>query len=115
MDFRDSLSKLLDSGLLQPDAPDAAAPAEEAVPRGSGRLRKVTVAVERKGRGGKCATIIADFPDVMTDADIEALGARLKRRLGTGGSARGGEILIQGDRRTELRPLLEAEGFRFNS
>lgn len=65
---------------------------------------------ERKGRGGREATIV-ECPDTMTDADVSALASRLKRKLAVGGSARGGEILLQGDRRDQLRPLLKSEGF----
>ena len=73
--------------------------------------RKVTIFYETKGRAGKPATILADFAGV-TDAEIEDLASVLKKKLGTGGSCRGGEILIQGDRRTQLRSLLAAAGFK---
>ena len=68
--------------------------------------------LEKKGRAGKQATIICGFPADMPQEDIAALAARLKSSLGTGGSARGGEILIQGDRRADLGKLLEAAGFK---
>lgn len=71
----------------------------------------LTVFYERKGRGGKEATIIV-CPDSMSAADTEALAAKLKRTLGTGGSCRGGEILLQGDRRKPLRDILEKLGFK---
>lgn len=60
--------------------------------------------MERKGRGGKTATIIEGFPG--SDSELKALATRLKQQLGVGGSARGGEILIQGDCRQRLRELL---------
>lgn len=65
---------------------------------------------ERKGRAGKQATIITGFNG--TDEGLLDLAATLKKRLGTGGSARGGEILIQGDRRKELLQLLTSLGHR---
>lgn len=64
---------------------------------------------ERKGRGGKQATIIAGFQ--CSDEDLAAIAATIKKRLGTGGSARGGEILIQGDRRADLSRLLPSLGY----
>lgn len=79
-------------------------PADDAAPTGG----TVRLFYERKGRGGKEATIIETE---LTDADTAALAATLKRRLGTGGSARAGEILLQGDRRSALRPLLTSLGF----
>ncbi|MDE5552408.1 MAG: translation initiation factor [Muribaculaceae bacterium] len=74
----------------------------------------LTVFYEKKGRAGKPSTILTGF-----DADDESslrmadeLAATLKKRLGCGGSARGGEILLQGDRRQQLRPLLTSLGYK---
>lgn len=71
--------------------------------------RAVHIAFERKGRGGKQATIITDL--VADDAALGDLAARLKRACATGGSARGGEILLQGDVRVAVTQLLRDMGF----
>lgn len=92
-----------------PDGDDAAT-VVDATPKAAAK-RSVTMFYEVKGRSGKPATILADFVGV-SDGEITALASELKRALGTGGSARGGEILIQGDRRNALRPLLQAKGFK---
>lgn len=56
---------------------------------------KLTVTLDRK-RAGKTATIISGFdPD---DERAARLANDLKKLLATGGSTRGGEILLQGDR-----------------
>ena len=60
----------------------------------------VHVVIERKGRAGKVATIIVD------------LASQLKQQLGVGGSARGGEILIQGDHRDRVMQILRDKGFK---
>lgn len=65
---------------------------------------------ERKGRGGKVATIITGFAG--TDDELADIASRLKKSLGTGGSARGGEILIQGDRRAAVASWLRAQGYK---
>jgi translation initiation factor 1 len=65
---------------------------------------------ERKGRGGKTATIITGF--TVSDDQVSDIAARLKRKLGAGGSARGGEILIQGDRRNDVLKLLTDMGLK---
>ena len=70
-----------------------------------------TLFYERKGRGGKEATII-ECPDSMTDDEVGALAADLKRAIATGGSTRGTEILLQGDRRKQARTFLTARGHR---
>ncbi len=73
----------------------------------------ITVFYEKKGRAGKPATIITGFdpddPGSLERAD--ALASALKKRLGCGGSSRGGEILLQGDRRPQLRQVLAALGY----
>lgn len=68
------------------------------------------VVVERKGRAGKTATIVEGF--VCTPEQLKEIAARLKSALGTGGSARGGEILIQGDCRERVISELKKQGFK---
>lgn len=70
----------------------------------------VTLFYERKGRGGKEATIIAGFD--VDDIELAEIASTIKKRLGAGGSARDGEILVQGDRREALRQLLPKLGFK---
>lgn len=74
------------------------------------QTQAVNIVYERKGRGGKQATIIEGF--TIPDNALQDLASELKRTLGTGGSARGGEILIQGDRRDDVRNFLKKKGFR---
>ena len=68
------------------------------------------IVMEKKGRGGKTATIIEGF--TWPDEQVKRLATQLKSRLGVGGSARGGEILIQGDCREKVRELLKSQGFK---
>ncbi len=70
----------------------------------------VTLFFERKGRAGKEATII-ECDNTMSDDQVTDLAADLKRALGTGGSVRPPEILLQGDRRTRLREILSKKGY----
>ncbi len=70
-----------------------------------------TLFYERKGRGGRPATIITGL-ESLDDADISTLASDLKKALATGGATRGGEILLQGDCRIQLRKLLSQKGFK---
>ena len=70
---------------------------------------RLEVVIDRKGRKGKTATIIAGFK--ADDAALRTLAGSLKQQLGTGGSARGGEILLQGDYRERVVELLRSMGF----
>ncbi len=100
--------------MLGPDGytPDETPDAPEAPEDGDTPVQKAPLRIiyERKGRGGKQATIITGFeiPDDM----VAEVAAKLKKRLATGGSARGGEVLIQGDRRDDVRKALADLGFK---
>lgn len=104
-DWRDAL------GALAASLPDGDPPAADVTDSAPAAHRSVTLYYERKGRSGKPATILTDFAGIE-DSAIAELASELKRTLATGGSARGGEILIQGDRRVELRRLLSERGFK---
>ncbi len=73
------------------------------------RLPVLVMAMERKGRAGKTATIIAGFDSPEQAAEA---ASALKKRLATGGSARDCEVLLQGDRREDARKALTALGYR---
>ncbi len=57
--------------------------------------QNLKVFLDNSGRAGKQVTIVAGF--VGTTADLESLTKVLKTKCGGGGSAKDGEILIQGD------------------
>jgi translation initiation factor 1 len=64
-----------------------------------------------KHRAGKIAVIIKNF--VGTADDLKALGKILKAKCGVGGSAKNGEIIIQGDLRDKVMDILEKEGYNY--
>jgi len=111
-DWRDALGKAFNMPVPENTEPevDAAAPeaAGDAVEQ-QGKTR-LDIVLERKGRGGKQATIVTGF--VVDDEALREVASRLKRTLGVGGSARGGEILIQGDFRQRVLDQLTSMGFK---
>lgn len=106
-DWKAKLGGLLTKGSL-PEGPEDIAtgkPLPEQAPK-----ETLHVVVEKKGRGGKTATIVEGFEcDDDTLSDIAAI---IKRRLGCGGSARGGEILIQGNCVEKVKSQLHEMGYR---
>lgn len=68
------------------------------------------IVMERKGRAGKTATIVEGF--VCDDNTLNDIARKLKNAMGCGGSARGSEILLQGDRRQQAAEKLRQMGFK---
>jgi len=83
----------------RPGSRDSGAPGDGVV-----RVRR-----ETQGRRGKTVTTVSGVP--LAPDELKQLAAELKRRCGTGGSARDGVIEIQGDHCDTLVGDLEERGY----
>jgi translation initiation factor 1 len=71
--------------------------------------QKLKVRLDTKHRAGKAVTLIEGF--VGKEEDLQELGKKLKSFCGTGGSAKDGEIIVQGDQREKLKLWLMKNGY----
>ena len=72
--------------------------------------QKLKVKLDTKHRAGKAVTLVEGF--VGKTEDIEELGKKLKSFCGTGGSAKDGEIIVQGDQREKVVQWLSKNGYK---
>ncbi|WP_299943542.1 stress response translation initiation inhibitor YciH [uncultured Microbulbifer sp.] len=69
----------------------------------------VRIQRETKGRKGKGVTCVRGLAG--TDSELKRMLAEMKKRCGCGGTLKDGVIEIQGDKRAEIKTLLEARNY----
>ncbi len=80
---------------------------EEQLPMNKQKLR---LQIEKNHRGGKTVVIIKGF--IGPDSALQELAKLLKQFCGVGGSAKDGEIIIQGDQKEKIIKKLIALGYK---
>lgn len=71
--------------------------------------QKLYVSIDRKKRKGKSVTLIEGF--VGSDDDLKVLAKKLKTACGVGGTAKDGEIMVQGEFKDKIYSLLTNFGY----
>jgi translation initiation factor 1 len=71
--------------------------------------QKLKVKLDTKQRAGKVVTLVEGFIGKLSD--LENLGKQLKTKCGTGGSAKDGQIIIQGDYKIKVIENLQKMGY----
>ena len=71
--------------------------------------QRLIVAIDRRQRAGKQVTLVKGF--IGRQDDLAGLAKTLKTKCGVGGTAKDGEITIQGDLRDKLVTLLTQMGY----
>jgi len=75
----------------------------------SPKEQRLKIWLDKKHRGGKTASIVKGF--IGDEADLKDLAKTLKSKCGVGGSAKDGEIIIQGDHRDKMLKILTDLGY----
>ncbi len=73
-------------------------------------LQKLRIQLNTRYRAGKAVTVVTGFTG--SENDLEELGKKLKTYCGTGGSAKDGEIIVQGDQRNKVLQYLQQNGYK---
>ncbi len=79
---------------------------DETLDKGKQLLR---ISLDKRNRKGKAVTRITGF--IGSEEDLQELGKLLKTKCGVGGSAKDGEIIVQGDNRQKVLEILQKEGY----
>ena len=69
---------------------------------------KLRVAIDKKNRSGKTVTVVSGFGD---EESASSIAKTVKTKLGTGGSVKDCEIVLQGDLRDKVLSILLKEGY----
>jgi translation initiation factor 1 len=105
MDWKDSLQLVYSTN---PDV-HVGENEEPAVETLAPERQKLRVSIERHHRGGKTVTLVRGF--IGSDDDLQDLAKQLKTKCGTGGSAKDGEIIIQGEIKEKIVSILQSLGY----
>lgn len=73
-------------------------------------LQKLKIQLNTRYRVGKAVTVVTGFTG--NENDLEELGKKLKTFCGTGGSAKDGEIIVQGDQRNKVLQYMQQNGYK---
>lgn len=96
---------------LRASLPEGPAPKAASAPQAPKKgPAKAVVRLERKGRGGKDVTVVEQLG--LDEKELEVWLKALKGQLGCGGAVEGGTLVLQGDLRKRIEPLLLQRGVR---
>ena len=97
-------------GMVFSTNPDFEFPQEEEMETLPNEEQRLKVSLDRKKRKGKTVVLIENFEG--TEEDLKELAKQIKNHCGVGGSAKDGEIIIQGELLDKVKSFLKEKGFK---
>lgn len=107
MDWKEKLGLAFN---INPDDIKQDEPVENETEEVAASKQRLDIMLDKRNRNGKKVTLIVNFEG--SDDALKNLAKELKQHCGVGGSARGGEILIQGDFREKILAYLKSKGYK---
>ncbi|HMH22412.1 MAG TPA: translation initiation factor [Puia sp.] len=99
------------NGIVYSTNPDFRPEHEEPVAQNTlpPKQQRLRIRLDTRQRAGKAVTLVEGFEG--QEADLEALGKKLKTMCGTGGSVKDSAVIIQGDQREKVLQWLQKNGY----
>lgn len=76
---------------------------------------RIVISKQIRGKYKKISTVIIGIANKLKDSEITTITSELKSKIGTGGTYKEGQIILQGDHREIVKQLLIKKGFNEDS
>ncbi len=110
MDWKEALGQAFDMDKVKAEVEAEKVIEDTEIEEESIQKEPLRIVIDRKARKGKTAIIIEGF--VCDDEKLKEIAKALKVKIGTGGSSRAGEILLQGDMKEKTTQILKEMGYK---
>ena len=106
---KNTLNDLESLRMVYSTNPDAMKQDEPEIETPAANKQTLKVRLDRKQRKGKTVTLVEGF--VGSNEELETLTKTLKTKCGVGGSAKDGDIILQGEFKEKVVELLKQLGY----
>lgn len=110
MDWKEALGQAFDLEKVKAEVSEMSDDLQSESEAKTVQNETLKVSIDRKARKGKTATIIEGF--LCDDERLKDIAKTMKMKIGAGGSARAGEILLQGDWKEKSMQILREMGYK---
>jgi len=76
---------------------------------------RIVISKQIRGKYKKVSTVVIGIASKLKDSEITKITSELKTKIGTGGTYKDGQIILQGDHREIVKQLLVRKGFSEDS